>query len=500
MAGSDDTDSLFKRALDSELEKICSFYQIKELEIYEELNDVLKEETNYLLDVDGLEAQEPESPTRIKPGRARQGSLFRSIGMNRPRRPSNVSASLDNLDEEEEDSDDEADEHAALNKGPKDRHSDSLQSSRNLDRRHSQGFEDWGDQSLLLYDSGINLKKRTISLYVSLCELKSYVQLNKTGFSKALKKYDKILDGSLKSKYLESQVNPAYPFRTETVRKLEENINKIEKSYADIVTKGDVALAKRELRLHLREHVVWERNTVWREMIGIERKAQAANLGVRRTLLGSDNDPANAQLQGDEPGAGHSKEIQTPVGRYRCPRWLFSSTFFLLLGIIAVFVVLLVTPIMDKPEQQNCLALLVFVSLLWATEAIPLFVTSLTIPFLAVVLRVARSDNPPYRRLEADQAAKYVFAAMWTPVIMLLLGGFTIAAALSKYDIAKRMAIFVLSKAGTRPRTVLIPTCLWPWWPACGSATWLHRSCASASSNQCCATCRPTRSSPRHSS
>jgi phosphate transporter len=39
---------------------------------------------------------------------------------------------------------------------------------------------------------------------------------------------------------------------------------------------------------------------------------------------------------------------------------------------------------------------------------------------------------------------------------MLLLGGFTIAAALSKYDIAKRLATFVLSKAGTRPRTVLI--------------------------------------------
>ena len=39
---------------------------------------------------------------------------------------------------------------------------------------------------------------------------------------------------------------------------------------------------------------------------------------------------------------------------------------------------------------------------------------------------------------------------------MLLLGGFTIAAALSKYHIAKLMATFVLSKAGTKPRVVLI--------------------------------------------
>ena len=90
------------------------------------------------------------------------------------------------------------------------------------------------------------------------------------------------------------------------------------------------------------------------------------------------------------------------------------------------------------------------------TQVIPLFVTSLLIPFLCVVLRVVRSDDPPRHRLDANTATRYVFAAMWTPVIMLLLGGFTVAAALSKYDIAKRIATFVLSKAGTRPRTVLI--------------------------------------------
>ena len=89
-------------------------------------------------------------------------------------------------------------------------------------------------------------------------------------------------------------------------------------------------------------------------------------------------------------------------------------------------------------------------------QAIPLFVTSLLVPFLVVVLRVARSDSAPHQRLPSKQAASYVFAAMWTPVIMLLLGGFTIAAALSKYNIAKMMATFVLSKAGTKPRTVLL--------------------------------------------
>ena len=90
------------------------------------------------------------------------------------------------------------------------------------------------------------------------------------------------------------------------------------------------------------------------------------------------------------------------------------------------------------------------------SQVIPLFVTSLLVPFLVVVLQVVRSDQKPHRRLAPKEATKYVFAAMWTPVIMLLLGGFTIAAALSKYHIAKLIATFVLSKAGTRPRTVLV--------------------------------------------
>lgn len=86
--------------------------------------------------------------------------------------------------------------------------------------------------------------------------------------------------------------------------------------------------------------------------------------------------------------------------------------------------------------------------------------TSLTIPFLCVVLNVVRSEEKPHARLDSKTATAYVFAAMWTPVIMLLLGGFTLAAALSKCKIDKRLATFVLSKAGTTPRTVLVANML----------------------------------------
>ena len=378
---STDPDAVFRRSLDADLEKICSFYRLKELEIYGELGDLKKDEGAFeaeagTMDVSQLDGVGDKSP------RLRRGSVFNRIGLTgRPRRTSTLSASTIDEVGEYGDSDDDADERTMMSSSNFGRRKtydanaaqamEDMRSSRELPpkmRRASQAYEDHSDQGTsTLLASGATLKKRAISLYVSLCELKSFIQLNKTGFSKVLKKYDKTLNRSLKSVYIKEQVEPAYPFKSTTMQHLDENIQSTEKSYADLLTKGDIPQAKRELRLHLREHVVWERNTVWREMIGIERKAQAANMGLRRTLLG-DDDPSKARRQGDAEHSGATKELQTPVGRYRCPAWLFSSTFLTLVAVIAIFVVLLVVPTMKKPEQQNCLAMLVFVSLLWATE------------------------------------------------------------------------------------------------------------------------------------
>ena len=375
----DDPDAVFRRALDQELEKICSFYQLKELEIYGEVGELIKDEQSYEADTEGQDFEQLDGVTD-KNGRPRRGSFFGKIG-SRQRRTSTMSASTIDEGEEGGDSDDDADERTAMNGGYMSRRKahdantshaqDDLRSSREIlsKRRMSQAQDDYSDNVMEgLLASGMTLKKRTISLYVSLCELKSFVQLNKTGFSKVCKKYDKTLNRSFKSVYLKDSVTPAYPFKQETMQHIDENIKNTERVYAGVITKGDVGRARRELRLHLREHVVWERNTVWREMIGIERKAQAASMGLRRTLLGGDNDPSKHRLQGDEPDETGTKELDTPLGRYRCPRWLFSSTFFVLIGIPVIFIILLVVPIMKKPEQQNCLAMLVFVSLLWATE------------------------------------------------------------------------------------------------------------------------------------
>ena len=491
LGGQLDPDTTFKRMLDSELDKVCSFYRLKEIEIFGDLEQLQKSVDQYHLDTNGVDMDEVvDLENRRKTQRSQ--SIFSVIpfGRQRRRRASTLSSVEEPIFEEDEgdDSDSDADDNAAMLK-KKDkpklakrsksvwgqssnntmegmtpsredlRSSVSIESPARLRRRPSMAMElESNDPSQLsaLYDHGIGLKKRIISIYVSLAELKSFIQLNQTGFKKAAKKYDKVCDRDIKKTYLEKVVEPSYPFQPSTMAKLDQHIQDTEKIYADIVTKGDMSLAKRELRLHLREHVVWERNTIWREMIGVERKSQAANLGVRQTLLGHASDANQGRRQGDHDEKPATTELRTPVGKFRLPSWMLSSTFATLVVILAIFLVLLLIPIMDRPEQQNCLAMLVLVSLLWATEAIPLFVTSLLVPFLVVILRIERSEDKPYHRLGSKEATKVVFASMWTPVIMLLLGGFTIAAALSKYHIAKMMATLVLSKAGTKARTVLL--------------------------------------------
>ncbi|KAJ5893801.1 transporter [Penicillium taxi] len=457
-------DAVFKRALDMELEKVCSFYKHKQTEILESTDDLMRDASVYLSETDGVN-MEPVSQTIVKArtlsssSRRGGGNTFRSVGSNQRRRSSTIS-------DEDGDSDDDQSASAPRRRMVPSVDGDStVEYAHNGDMVDSTFFgpsssrlmlgSDVDDNLVALYHTGVSLKKRLIENYVSLCELRSFIELNKTGFSKALKKYDKTLFRTLRRDYLKSFVEPASPFTDATMAVIDNHIKQVEGIYADIVTKGNQHLAKRELRLHLREHVVWERNTVWREMIEIERRGQAANVGIRQTLLGGDENSSTSRRQGDKQEIT-TKEVITPIGRIQFPLWLCSFGFCTLVFSFAVFGALLSIQIMETPEQQNCLAMLVLVSLLWSTEAIPLFVTSLLIPFLVVVLRIMRSDANPHARLGTKEATSMVFAAMWTPVIMLLLGGFTIAAALSKYDIARRMAMFVLSKAGSKPHNMLL--------------------------------------------
>ena len=290
----------------------------------------------------------------------------------------------------------------------------------------------------MMSDYKITLKKRAIIIYVSLCEVQSFAELNKTGFTKALKKYRKTLKSNLTADDL--ALSKSYAFNVNTESNLQDKIDEAVSLYAR-VTECSESQARQALKVHLREHVVWERNTVWRDMIGLERRAYGASAG--ETPI--------------QKLSSKSSQVQTylRIGNFSVPIYVISTHILKLMFIMVVFLWLIIFPVFESTEQSNCLALVVTASLLWATEAMPLFVTSLLVPFLVVLLRIPK-DEKTLERLSAEAASKFIFSQMWSSVIVLLLGGFTLAAALSKYQVAQTLATAILNKSGSNPRLILL--------------------------------------------
>jgi len=168
---------------------------------------------------------------------------------------------------------------------------------------------------------------------------------------------------------------------------------------------------------------------------------------IGRERRGEGGTPLGAPVDTTEEKAF---EVRTRVGRVRLSRrkaWIVLS--------VLIFSILLNVQTIEEEEANRCFAVLVFVTLLWATEAIPLFVTSTMVPALLVLLRVIR-DADTGERLSPAEATRWTFSVMFSPTIMLLIGGFTIAAALSKTNIDRVLITRVLSLAGTRPSIVLL--------------------------------------------
>lgn len=187
-----DPDTTFRRMLDSELEKVGSFYQLKELELLGEVEHLLKDEEHYKTETQGLNMEEVvDFENRRKQNRT--SSIF-NIPFRRKRRSSTMSVSMEepSIENGVEDSDSDIEDGHLRKKPsmkqrsqsswePRQRSNTSLSESREdlrsstisdggpVRRRQSIALQmDHEDpnQMSALYDSGITLKKRTISLYV----------------------------------------------------------------------------------------------------------------------------------------------------------------------------------------------------------------------------------------------------------------------------------------------------------------------------------------------
>lgn len=434
--------NVFVAALDAELKKVDEFYRAEEALIFQSIDDLVKDIETFENEVELIADSEQHDLIGLG---LRKYNLVSNA--KHQKRNSDTSAELINFqtdpdteftqdEEEEEDPDQSTSKRKGSTRDLRRTKSTEIspKSPKTLTRNHMDTSMNLPPQLILLSETRVLLRKRIINMYTTISELKSFIELNQTGFKKALKKFDKLLETNLKDAYLEKLPERSYVFREKTMSNVNEKIGSLIETYATICNHGDdLETAKSELSIHLRDHVVWERNTVWRDMIGMERKSQAANSKA-------------------DKGPRSNKETNSSMSSFNIS---FQNTTIIKLCLIVFVTVVLLnfSPFQDY-SQKNCFALLVCSSLLWATETIPLFVTSLLIPMLIVMLGVLK--NVDGTAMDSVESSKFILSTMWNSVILLLLGGFTLAASLTKYNIAKVISTWILSKAGTRPSTVLL--------------------------------------------
>jgi len=121
------------------------------------------------------------------------------------------------------------------------------------------------------------------------------------------------------------------------------------------------------------------------------------------------------------------------------------TSFALLCGVCTYFLM----PEAMEEGARRMAAIFAAAVVLWITEAIPLFATSLcVIAFVAwwVALPEDIGEHMEY---------KAVFNSFSNPVIFLFLGGFILAKAVQKHHIDVQMAALMLRGFGTRPLSVL---------------------------------------------
>ncbi|CAI4298928.1 AKR_collapsed_G0006380.mRNA.1.CDS.1 [Saccharomyces cerevisiae] len=139
-------------------------------------------------------------------------------------------------------------------------------------------FADTTDNTALLNYSQFNiksqkkslLKQTIINLYIDLCQLKSFIELNRMGFSKITKKSDKVLHMNTRQELIESEefFKDTYIFQHETLSTLNSKIAQLIEFYAVLMGQpGNVDSCKQELKSYLHDHIVWERSNTWKDML-----------------------------------------------------------------------------------------------------------------------------------------------------------------------------------------------------------------------------------------
>jgi sodium-dependent dicarboxylate transporter 2/3/5 len=127
-------------------------------------------------------------------------------------------------------------------------------------------------------------------------------------------------------------------------------------------------------------------------------------------------------------------DVRSPCGRLGA---------FAVALVVTAAIALAPTPEALALEGKYAIARMAFAAVLWVTGALPLAVTALSIPALLTAFGVFG---------DLDEA----LAPFADHLIFLFVAGFMLANALQKYDIDRRIALYIMARMGSSPRKLIL--------------------------------------------
>ena len=441
----------FTNRLQDERSKIDDFYKRQEAKFYERFNSLAKD-----LDQEGITNLNENFNPIVSPQRAHI-----------PSRPDST-VSTDRINQVHSHTTNSFDLRKSNDfylRSRFDPTNEDIYDEDELEDEDLNALDDTQENSALLNYSHVNIKSQKISilkhsivnLYIDLCQLKSFIDLNRIGFGKITKKFDKVLHMNTRQDLILSGefFKTTYVFQQDTLKILNDKIHSLVDFYSLITHRpNEIDACKAELKSSLHDHIVWERSVTWKDMLGLVSQDKNIITDVQED---DTTEKTNSKLDIDFFYWNLPKEVNWKfihITRLGVPKLFFTWKAAKLAFIITFTGILLGVKTFNDRVEGRCMALVECVAFLWASEAIPLHVTAFLVPLLTVLFKVLKTDEG--KVMGAADASSEILSTMWSSTIMILLAGFTLGEVLSQYDIAKILASWLLAFAGTKPRNVLL--------------------------------------------
>jgi sodium-dependent dicarboxylate transporter 2/3/5 len=104
-----------------------------------------------------------------------------------------------------------------------------------------------------------------------------------------------------------------------------------------------------------------------------------------------------------------------------------------------------------SPQEEIAGIILAGTAILWVSESIPLYITSLGVLFFSIVWLL-----PALEVAQMEASKNDFFIAFFGDITLLFMGGFVLAALLNKYGISRMIAQTILKSTGSNSSSILL--------------------------------------------